>query len=208
MPDKISILLVDDHNLVRLGFRRIVEDSPKMVVVGEAADGNEAVNLTQKLRPAVVVMDCALPGMNGLLATRRIRETVPETRILMLSMHSEETWVRQALEAGASGYLLKNILDLELVSAIEKVAAGEIVIDAQISRPEALKGERGCGLSARELKGLQLIVEGKSSKEIAAQLGLSVNTVAVHRANIMETLQIHKAAELVAYAIRNGLVKL
>jgi DNA-binding NarL/FixJ family response regulator len=208
MPDKISVLLVDDHHLVRLGFRRIVEDNPNMVVIGEAADGNEAVNLTQKLRPAVVVMDCALPGMNGLLATRRILETVPGTRILMLSMHSEETWVRQALEAGACGYLLKNILDLELVSAIEKVAAGEIVIDAQVSRPEALKGERDCGLSARELEVLQFIVEGKSSKEIAAQLGLSVNTVAVHRANIMETLQIHKAAELVAYAIRNGLVKL
>ena len=208
MPDRISVLLVDDHNLVRRGFRRIIEDSPKMAVVGEAADGNEAVTLAQKLRPAVVVMDCALPGMNGLLATRRIRETLPDTRILMLSMHSEETWVRQAIEAGASGYLLKNILDLELVSAIEKVAAGETVIDSQVAREASLKGERDSGLSARELEVLQLIVEGKSNKEIAAELGLSVNTIAVHRANIMETLQIHKTAELVVYAIRSGLVKL
>ena len=206
--EKISVLLVDDHNLVRRGFRRIIEDSSKMLVVGEAADGNEAVTLSQELRPAVVVMDCALPGMNGLLATRRIREILPDTRILMLSMHSEETWVRQAIEAGASGYLLKNILDLELVSAIEKVAAGEVVIDPQVSRQSALRGERDSGLSTRELEVLQLIVEGKSNKEAAAQLGLSVNTVAVHRANIMQTLQIHKTAELVVYAIRNGLVKL
>src|SRR5678816_3934205 len=185
MPEKISILLVDDHNLVRKGFRRIIEDSPQMEVVGEAADGKEAVHLAQKFRPSVVVMDCALPGMNGLLAARRIRETVPDTRILMLSMHSEETWVRQAFEAGACGYLLKNILDLELVSAIERVAAGETVIDPQVSVPPSLKGERDSGLSARELEVLQLIVEGKSNKEIAAQLGLSVNTIAVHRANIM-----------------------
>jgi DNA-binding NarL/FixJ family response regulator len=208
MPDKISILLVDDHNLVRKGFRRIIEDNPRMEVVGEAADGKEAVHLAQKFRPAVVVMDCALPGMNGLLAARLIRENLPDTRILMLSMHSEDTWVRQAFEAGACGYLLKNILDLELVSAIERVAAGEIVLDPQVSPPASLKGERDSGLSARELEVLQLIVEGKSNKEIAAQLGLSVNTVAVHRANIMETLHIHKTAELVVYAIRNGLVKL
>jgi DNA-binding NarL/FixJ family response regulator len=208
MPDKISILLVDDHALVRRGFRRIIEDEPHMVVVGEANDGNEAIRLAQELRPMVIVMDCALPGTDGLLATRRILEIAPEIIVLMLSMHSEETWVRQAIEAGARGYLLKNILDLELVAAIEKVAAGEIVIDPQVARQAALKGERDCGLSARELEILQLIVEGKSNKESAAQLGLSINTVAVHRANIMETLRIHKTAELVVYAIRNGLVKL
>lgn len=208
MPDKISILLVDDHALVRRGFRRILEDEAHMVVIGEASDGNEAIRLAQELRPMVIVMDCALPGTDGLLATRRILEIAPETIVLMLSMHSEETWVRRALEAGARGYLLKNIMDLELVAAIEKVAAGEIVIDAQVARQAALKGERDCGLSARELEILQLIVEGKSNKESAAQLGLSINTVAVHRANIMETLRIHKTAELVVYAIRNGLVKL
>ena len=179
-----------------------------MTVVGEAIDGNEAIQLAQELRPTVVVMDCALPGMNGLLATRQILEVAPEILILMLSMHSEETWVRQAIEAGARGYLLKNILDLELVDAIERVAAGEIVIDPQVSQSSALKGERNCGLSAREVEILQLIVDGKSNKEAAAHLGLSINTVAVHRANIRETLQIHKTAELVVYAIRNGLVKL
>ena len=208
MPDKISILLVDDHSLVRRGFRRIIEDEPHMVVVGEANDGNEAIRAALELLPTVVVMDCALPGTNGLQATRSILATAPDTLILVLSMHSEETWVRQALEAGARGYLLKNILDMELISAIERVAAGEIVIDPQVSRPAALKGERDCGLSARELEVLQLIVEGKSNKESAAELGLSANTVAVHRANIMETLRIHKTAELVVYAIRNGLVKL
>lgn len=208
MPDKISILLVDDHSLVRRGFRRIIEDEPHMVVVGEANDGNEAIRAALELLPTVVVMDCALPGTNGLQATRSILAAAPDTLILVLSMHSEETWVRQALEAGARGYLLKNILDMELISAIERVAAGEIVIDPQVSRPAALKGERDCGLSARELEVLQLIVEGKSNKESAAELGLSANTVAVHRANIMETLRIHKTAELVVYAIRNGLVKL
>ena len=208
MPDKISILLVDDHSLVRRGFRRIIEDEPHMVVVGEASDGNEAIRMAVELQPTVVVMDCALPGMNGLDATRRILEINPNIPILVLSMHSEETWVRQAVEAGARGYILKNILDMELISAIEKVAAGEIVIDPQVSKPAALKGERDCGLSARELEVLQLIVDGKSNKESAAALGLSANTVAVHRANIMETLKIHKTAELVVYAIRNGLVKL
>jgi DNA-binding NarL/FixJ family response regulator len=197
MPDKISILLVDDHALVRRGFRRIIEDEPHLAVVGEANDGNEAVRLAQELRPAVIVMDCALPGIDGLVAARQILKTAPEIAILMLSMHSEETWVRQALEAGARGYLLKNILDLELVAAIEKVAAGETVIDPQVSRQAALKGERDSGLSTRELEILQLIVEGKSNKEAAAQLGLSANTVAVHRANIMETLHVHKTAELV-----------
>lgn len=208
MPDKISVLLVDDHHLVRRGFRRILEDDPAIVAVAEAGDGNEAIRLARDLQPNVIIMDCALPGMNGLAATRRILESQPKMAVLMLSMHSEETWVRQALEAGARGYLLKNILDLELVTAVKRVAAGEIVIDPQVSQHAALKGERDCGLSGRELEILQLIVDGKSNKESAAQLGLSVNTVAVHRANIMETLGIHKTAELVVYAIRNGLVKL
>jgi DNA-binding NarL/FixJ family response regulator len=153
-------------------------------------------------------MDCALPGTNGLEATRRILAIAPETAVLMLSMHSEETWVRQALAAGARGYILKNILDMELVSAIERVAAGQTVIAPQVSAPETLKGERNKGLSLREMEILQLIVDGKSNKEIASQLCLSANTVSVHRANIMEALGIHKTAELVVYAIRNGLVRL
>jgi DNA-binding NarL/FixJ family response regulator len=208
MPNKISVLLVDDHALVRRGFRRILEDETDITVVGEAGDGAEAVRLTKQLKPTVVVMDCALPGTSGLAATRKILETHPEQAILMLSMHSEETLVRQALEAGARGYVLKNAVDLELPAAIRKVAEGKTVLDPQVAKRSALKGERNGGLTARELEILQLIVDGKSNKEIADQLGLSVNTVAVHRANIMDALGLHKAAELVVYAIRNGLVNI
>ena len=197
MPEeKISVLLVDDHSLVRRGFRRMLEDEPDLHVVGEASDGEEAVKLARSLAPRVVVMDCALPGMNGLQATRK----------MMLSMHTEETWVRQALDAGARGYVLKNAMDLELGSAIRRIVNGETVLDEQLAKQESLKGERNAGLTPREVEILQLICEGKSNKEIAAQLELSANTVAVHRANIMDALGIHKTAELVVYAIRNGLV--
>jgi len=208
MSNKISVLLVDDHSLVRRGFRRMLEDEPDLAVVGEAGDGAEAVRLAQELKPDVIVMDCAMPGTSGLIATRQILEISPKQAILMLSMHSEETLVRQALDAGAKGYVLKNAVDLELPAAIRKVAAGEVVLDPQVSRPTALKGERNGGLTNRELEILQLIVDGKSNKEIADQLGLSANTVAVHRANIMDALGIHKTAELVVYAIRNGLVNI
>ncbi|MGE5735730.1 MAG: response regulator [Acidobacteriota bacterium] len=208
MPNKISVLLVDDHTLVRLGFRRLLEDAPDVRVVGEAKDGEEAIRLAQELRPRVIVMDCALPGVSGLVATRKILEKLPETGVLMLSMHSEDTLVKQAMQAGARGYILKSAVDLELVTAVRNVAAGQSVLDPQLVRPEALRGERDYGLTARELEILQLIVDGKSNKEIAAQLDLSANTVAVHRANIMDALGIHKTAELVVYAIRNGLVNI
>jgi DNA-binding NarL/FixJ family response regulator len=208
MSNKISVLLVDDHSLVRRGFRRMLEDEADITVIGEAGDGNEAIRLAQELQPDVIVMDCAMPGTSGLIATRKILETSPKQAILMLSMHSEETLVRQALEAGAKGYVLKNAVDVELPAAIRKVVAGEVVLDPQVSRPNALKGERNGGLTTRELEILQLIVDGKSNKEIADQLGLSANTVAVHRANIMDALGIHKTAELVVYAIRNGLVNI
>jgi len=208
MTEKISVLLVDDHALVRRGFRRMLEDEEDIVVKGEASDGEEAVRLAKQLQPKVIVMDCALPGISGLVATRQILEHNPKATVLMLSMHSEDTWVRQALEAGARGYMLKNAVDLELVTAIRRVAAGEEVLDSQIARRATLKGERETGLTVRELEILQLIVGGLSNKEIAAQLGLSANTVAVHRANIMDALGIHKTAELVVYAIRNGLVNI
>jgi DNA-binding NarL/FixJ family response regulator len=208
MPNKISVLLVDDHSLVRLGFRRILEDAPDLNVVGEATDGEEAVRLAQELRPRVIVMDCALPGVSGLVATRRILEKLPDTAVLMLSMHSEDTLVKQALQAGARGYILKSAVDMELVTAVRNVAAGQTVLDPQVARPASLKGERDYGLTTRELEILQLIVDGKSNKEIATQLDLSANTVAVHRANIMDALGIHKTAELVVYAIRNGLVNI
>jgi DNA-binding NarL/FixJ family response regulator len=206
MTKKITVLLVDDHGLVRRGFRRMLEDEADMQVVGEAGDGEEAVKLAHKLKPQVVVMDCALPKMNGLDATRHLLADSPETAVLMLSMHSESTWVRQAIEAGAKGYILKNAMNLELGPAVRRVAAGETIFDPQVEQPEVLKGERSSGLTPRELEVLQMIVEGKSNKEIAMALDLSANTVAVHRANIMNALGIHKTAELVVYAIRSGLV--
>ena len=208
MPDKISVLLVDDHSLVRRGFRRILEDEPDITVAGEAGDGLQAIKLAEELRPKVIVMDCAMPGMNGLEATRQILAKDPQSLVLMLSMHPEETLVRQALDAGARGYVLKNAVDLELGAAIRRVAKGETVLDFQLKRPAPLKGKRHAALTPRELEVLQMIVDGKSNKEIASALDLSANTVAVHRANMMDTLGIHKAAELVVYAIRNGLVDL
>lgn len=208
MANKLKVLLVDDHALVRRGFRRMLEDEPTIEVVGEASDGMEAVERAEQLQPDVIVMDCALPQFNGIEASRRILAKRPETAILMLSMHSEDTLIRQAMEAGAKGYVLKNAMELDLVSAIKKVAEGKIVLDPQITRGGTLKGERDTGLTQRELEILQHIVAGKSNKEIASELSLSVNTVSVHRANIMDALGIHKTAELVVYAIRNGLVTL
>jgi DNA-binding NarL/FixJ family response regulator len=206
MEKKITVLLVDDHSLVRRGFRRMLEDEADMEVVGEAGNGEDSIKLAKELHPQVVVMDCALPGMNGLDATRKIIENSPGIAVLMLSMHTESTWVRQAIEAGAKGYVLKNAMDLELGAAIRKVAAGETVFDPQVEQKSVLKGERSAALTQRELEVLQMIVDGKSNKEIATALELSANTVAVHRANIMNSLGIHKTAELVVYAIRAGLV--
>ncbi|HSY93104.1 MAG TPA: response regulator transcription factor [Candidatus Binatus sp.] len=206
MEKKITVLLVDDHSLVRRGFRRMLEDEADMEVVGEAGNGEDSIKLAKDLHPHVVVMDCALPGMNGLQATRQIIEDSPQTAVLMLSMHTESTWVRQAIDAGAKGYVLKNALELDLGAAIRKVAAGETVFDPTLEQRSALKGERSAALTPRELEVLQMIVDGKSNKEIATALDLSVNTIAVHRANIMNTLGIHKTAELVVYAIRAGLV--
>ena len=203
MPrDSISVLLVDDHSLVRRGFRRMLEDDPDIHVVGEASDGHDAVTAAAALRPMVVVMDFALPSMNGAVATRHILKANPDTAVLILSMHAEPNYVRTCLEAGARGYLLKNAMDLELVDAVKQVAEGNQVLDPRLGRlPEA-----EVSLTTRELEVLQLIVHGKSNKEIATVLGLSANTIAVHRANIMQALGLHNAAELVAYAIRNGLV--
>ena len=206
MTDKITVLLVDDHALVRRGFRRLLEDDPDIAVVGEGSNGDEAISLAAELKPRVIVMDAAMPGTGGLEATRRILAKQPKAAILMLSMHSEETLVRQALAAGARGYVLKNALDLDLAAAVKRVAAGEQVLDPAVVRPDPLPGERNRRLTPRELEVLQLICNGLSNKEIAAKLELSANTVAVHRANIMNTLGVHKTAELVVYALQNGLV--
>lgn len=206
MPKVITVLLVDDHALVRRGFRRLLEDDPSIEVLGEASTGAEAVRLAAELSPQVVVMDCAMPGGSGLAATRQILAARPETAVLMLSMHSEDTLVKQALDAGARGYVLKNALDLDLAAAVVRAARGETVLDPALSKPSPLQGERGRGLTARELEVLQLICNGLSNREVAERLGLSANTIAVHRANIMNALGVHKAAELVVYAIKHGLV--
>jgi len=203
---RITVLLADDHALVRRGFRRLLEDDPDLAVVGEASNGEEAIRLAASLVPHVIVMDAAMPGTSGLAAIRVILEQRPSARILMLSMHSEETLVRQALAAGACGYVLKNALDLDLAAAVKRVAAGEKVIDPAVARPSPLPGERARRLTPRELEVLQLICNGLSNKEIAVKLEVSANTVAVHRANIMNALGVHKAAELVVYALQNGLV--
>ena len=207
MPEKIRVLLADDHALVRLGFRRLLEDDPGLEVVGEASDGAEAVELTQRLKPDVVVMDYAMPVQNGAMATRIIRETAPATRVLILSMHSEPSYVANSREAGASGYLLKNALELELVEAVKGVMAADWFQDPRLEQAAFDTGAKR-SLSKRELEVLQHIVSGRSNKEIAALLELSANTVAVHRANIMDALRIHNTAELVVHAIRHGLVSL
>ena len=206
MHGPIRVLLAEDHVLVRRGFRRLLEDDAAIVVVGEASDGVEAVALATKLAPQVIVMDCAMPLKSGLVATREILRALPDVGILMLTMHSESTLVRQALDAGARGYVLKSALDLDLTSAVKRVAAGERVIDPGASRP-VLENERSA-LTPRELQVLTLICAGRSNREIASTLDVSINTIAVHRANIMSALGIHKTAELVVYALHHGLVNL
>lgn len=201
---KIAVLLADDHAVVRRGFRRLLEDDPDIVVVGEASDGDEAIRLTAELKPQVVVMDAAMPNTNGLAATQAIAQKFPHVAVLMLSMHAEQTLVRQALAAGAKGYVLKNAIDLDLAAAVKKVASGERVVDPAVEVPAA-PGEKN-RLTPREMEVLQLICKGLSNKEIATQLQLSANTVSVHRASIMNTIGVHKTAELVMYALQNGLV--
>jgi len=208
MSAEISVLLVDDHSLVRKGFRRILEDDPAIEVVGEACDGVEAVQLAQQFHPRVIVMDMAMPGLNGMQASIEILKVLPKTAILILSMYSEENYVRNALEAGARGYILKNAADIDLAAAVKKLAAGQKVIGPGLVSSLPREDEADGHLTPREKQILQLIAEGKSNKEIAALLDLSVNTVSVHRANIMEALGIHRTAELVLYAVRKGLVQI
>ncbi len=198
--------MVDDHSLVRKGFRRIREGDPAIDVVGEAADGTEAVKLAQQLEPRVIVMDMAMPGLNGMQASIEILKILPKTAILMLSMYSEENYVRNALDAGAKGYILKDAMDIDLANAIKQVAAGQRVLAPGLLSSTPAADANDGKLTNREKQVLQLIAEGKSNKEIAALLELSVNTVSVHRANLMEALGIHRTAELVLYAVRKGLV--
>ncbi len=199
----ITVLLADDHALVRRGFRRMLDDEADIEVVAEAGDGHEAVDLARQLKPQVVVMDYSMPGLDGVQATQAIRIHAPESAVLMLSMHSDENYIRNAAEAGARGYLLKNAVDIELPDAVRDIAAGKTL---GLHTTTESNDQRFEALTPRERQVLRLIAQGHSNKEIAKMLELSVNTVSVHRANMMNTLDIHRTAELVLYAVRKGLV--
>jgi DNA-binding NarL/FixJ family response regulator len=205
---EITVMLVDDHAMVRKGFRRLLEDDPDIRIVGEASNGREAVELARDLNPQVIVMDMAMPEMDGVQATREILKHSPKTVVLLLSMYAQENYVRNAFDAGALGYVLKNASDIDLASAIKDVAAGKRVLDPGLVAAEREPEDAFSKLTPREKQILQLIAEGNSNKEIAAMLSLSVNTVAVHRANLMDALGVHRTAELVVFAIRKGLVTL
>jgi DNA-binding NarL/FixJ family response regulator len=208
MTTDIRVLLADDHSLVRRGFRRLLEDEPGIKVVGEACDGAQAVELARELRPDVIVMDMAMPGLNGNQATIEILKFLPGVGVVILSMYEEANYVRNAMKAGARGYLLKNASEVDLAAAVKNVARGRKVIDPKLEQPFDIPQEGEPTLTPRERQILQLIAEAKSTREIAALLDLSVNTVAVHRANIMERLGLHKTAELVLYAVRTGIAQI
>jgi DNA-binding NarL/FixJ family response regulator len=208
MTTEIRVLLADDHSLVRKGFRRLLEDEPGIKVVGEACNGVQAVELARSLRPDVIVMDMSMPQLNGNQATIEILKFLPGAGVVILSMYDETNYVRNAMKAGARGYLLKNASDVDLAAAIRNVARGRKVIDEKLDRPYEAPQEGEARLTPRERQILQLIAEARSTREIANLLDLSVNTVAVHRANIMDRLGLHKTAELVLYAVRSGIAQI
>lgn len=207
----IRILLADDHTLVRQGFRLILLSQPDMDVVGEAGNGREAVEMARSLRPDVVVMDVTMPDLNGIEATRRIREISPHIRVLALSVHRDSVYVREMVRAGAEGYLLKESADTDLLAAVRAVATGHSYLSPEVSGA-ILRDYRKHAtnpldlLSSREREVLQLIAEGKTNKEIANTLNLSVYTVDGHRTRIMEKLNLHSVGELVRFAVRHGLI--
>jgi two-component system response regulator NreC len=205
------ILLVDDHSVVRQGFRLILSSQTDMEVVGEAANGREAIELSEQLRPDVIVMDVAMPELNGIEATRRISQTQPHTKILALSMHKDSVYVREILRAGAKGYLLKDAIDHDLVFAVRSVAKGDGYISPAVSEAVLSDYRKHVSdpidlLSSREREILQMIAEGNTNKEIATSLNLSVHTVDAHRGRIMEKLNLHSTGELVRFAMRKGLI--
>jgi len=204
---KLSVLLVDDHALVRRGVRRILEDAPDISIVGETGDGVHAIRMARELQPRIVIMDCRLSGVDGFEAARSVVESCPQTAVVILSMHSGKAWIQRAIDAGAHAFVPKSASELDLVLLLRKVAAGErLLLSLPKSNEPATR--RISGLSARELQVLRLIVDGKSTKEIASNLGLSVHTVSVHRARIARSLGLRNTAELVTYALRNGLADL
>ncbi|MGA3260322.1 MAG: response regulator transcription factor [Bryobacteraceae bacterium] len=197
---KTSVLLADDHTLIRAGLRMVVDAEPDLTVVGEASDGREAVAMAGKLNPDVVVMDIGMPSLNGIEASRQIRAALPDTQVVMLSMHSDEGYVLRALKAGAKAYLLKDSAEADLARAIRAATAGK----SFFSRTG---GEDSYELlTPREREILQLVAEGKSSKEIANLLNLSVYTVETHRARLMQKLNLRSVPEVILYAVRKGII--
>jgi DNA-binding NarL/FixJ family response regulator len=208
---RIRILLADDHAVVRQGFKMILSAHADMEIVGEAGNGREAVQLAEQLRPDIVVMDVAMPELNGIEATRRVMEAVPHSRVLALSMHKDSVYVREILRAGARGYLLKDAPAGDLVSAIRALASGEGYLSPAVSNAVLDDYRKHVTnpidlLSSREREVLQMLAEGKTNKEIAVILNLSVYTVDAHRGRIMEKLNLHSINELVRFAVRNGLI--
>jgi two-component system, NarL family, response regulator NreC len=214
--DQIRILLSDDHNILRDGMRLLLERQPGFVVVGEASDGRETLDLVRDHQPDVVVMDIAMPNMNGIEATRRITEKHPRMGVVILSMHYDESYVIRSLKAGARGYLLKDAMKSELIAAIHAVANGRSFFSPKISRilqedyVQAL-GRKGADdsyelLTDREREILQLVAEGKTNKEIANTLGLSLYTVDTHRTHILQKLNLHSVPEVILYAVRKGII--
>ena len=217
MTPKIRILIADDHTLLRNGICALLEAEPDMVIVGEASEGREAVRLAGQLRPNVVLMDIAMPLLNGLEATRQIKHGHPEINILVLTMYDNEEYFREMLELGASGYIIKHAAATELVTAIRAVYNGEAVLSPAITRylledylthDSRIERDNPNALSAREREVLQLIAEGKTSREIAEMLNLSVKTVQSHRSNLMQKLDLHDRGELIKYAIQKKIIEL
>lgn len=214
---RVRILLADDHTIVRQGLRKVLEERPEWEVVAEAGDGREAVRLAEQHRPDVAIVDVAMPLLNGIETTRQITKRVPNTRVLVLSMHADEAYVTQILQAGATGYLLKDSADVDLVKAVEEAVSGRSFFSPAIARvmlddyrrqlTDKGVSDRYEILSEREREIFQLIAEAKANKEIAALLNVSTSTVETHRAHIMEKLDLHSAAEIVLYAVRRGVIR-
>jgi len=212
----IRVLLADDHKLIRAGLRLVVDQQPDLSAVGEADDGRQAVELAKSLKPNVVVMDIGMPNLNGIEAARQIGEMDPGAAVVMLSMHSDESYVLRALSAGARAYLLKDSATTDLVQAIHAVAEGKSFFSPAVSKvllQDYMRKLRRSGaedsydlLSPREREVLQLVAEGKSNKEVAGLLNLSVYTVETHRAKIMQKLNLKGVPELILYAVRKGII--
>ena len=208
---RIRILLADDHAVVRQGFKMILSAQPDMEIVGEAGNGREAVELAGQLHPDIIVMDVAMPELNGIEATRRLAASEPHSRVVALSMHKDSVYVREILRAGARGYLLKDSVAGDLVSAVRAVSQGEGYLSPAVSDAVLNDYRRHVTnpidlLTSREREVLQMLAEGKTNKEIATVLNLSVYTVEAHRGRIMEKLNMHSINELVRFALRNGLI--